>query len=358
MGASAMLGNAFYTFLEQGVQAKSLASEFYLDPHKDLHANILRANNLKGTELLQPGACLLIPDRNTSSAGIERLGRMSQSVALGTPYISASAAKIANSHGAIIAALTNSDNFGSILKDGADGVDKGASYIGSSLKIVEKTLKKVDTLHRSQLRQYGHLKSPEFFAQRKVLESGLESQLGKFSKQAILKNGEAPGINRALGISSKNVVKQFKVHGDEFKIREVEHALGRTGSLASSVAKVGAIAQFVSLGVTAKDIATEFDQKGSTAGYQKLGHESSSLLGSTLGGVLGSEAAIAAVTFAVGAGAAPVAIPLVAAGLIVVGVAGGSYIGSKMAESAWSSWSGPATQQVGQGIEWVARLWD
>lgn len=69
------------------------------------------------------------------------------------------------------------------------------------------TLQAIERMHREQYRQHGHLKSPQFFADRKRLLAQLDAHLLNSTRlrgQTTL--GDHPKLKTALGISSRSLV--------------------------------------------------------------------------------------------------------------------------------------------------------
>lgn len=76
------------------------------------------------------------------------------------------------------------------------------------------TLQAIERMHQEQYRQHGHLKSPQFFAERKRLLAQLDAHLLNSTRlrgQTTL--GDHPKLKTALGISSRSLVHHWDKAG-------------------------------------------------------------------------------------------------------------------------------------------------
>ncbi|WP_420232987.1 hypothetical protein ACN079_29950 [Pseudomonas sp. ABY48] len=88
---------------------------------------------------------------------------------------------------------------------------QSSTWLGVSAVMMEKhltslrdTLQAMERLHQNSFRQYGHLRSPQFFAERKLLLAQLDAHLLNSTRlrgQTTL--GDHPKLKTALGISSR-----------------------------------------------------------------------------------------------------------------------------------------------------------
>ena len=89
-------------------------------------------------------------------------------------------------------------------------VGVSSAMLEQHLNKVRDTLQAVERLHQDSYRQQGHLKSPEFFAERKRLLTQLDDQL---LRSTHLRNftsfGDHHKLKTALGISSRSLVHQW-----------------------------------------------------------------------------------------------------------------------------------------------------
>jgi hypothetical protein len=96
------------------------------------------------------------------------------------------------------------------VSSGALGV---ASFmVGQHLETLKRTLEELERLHTQQYKQYGHLKSSEFFAQRKRLMTKLDAGLGPLVRTT---TGipDHRKLKRALGLSTRRTVHHWNKAG-------------------------------------------------------------------------------------------------------------------------------------------------
>lgn len=80
-----------------------------------------------------------------------------------------------------------------------------SAVMGQHLAEVRKTLLEIERLHQESYRQYGHLRSPEFFSDRKRLLGPLDAQL---LKSARLRNLTSFGDYNKLKKRTWNIQSQ------------------------------------------------------------------------------------------------------------------------------------------------------
>ncbi len=96
-----------------------------------------------------------------------------------------------------------------------------STWLGVSAVVMEKhlgnlrdTLQAIERLHHESYRQHGHLKSPQFFAERQRLLAQLDAHLLNSTRlrgQTTL--GDHPKLKTALGISSRSLVHHWDKAG-------------------------------------------------------------------------------------------------------------------------------------------------
>lgn len=103
----------------------------------------------------------------------------------------------------------------------ASYTSNASTWLGISAVVMEKhltnlrdTLQAMERLHQENYRQHGHLKSPQFFADRKHLLTKLDAHLlnsNRLRGQTTL--GDHPKLKTALGISSRSLVHHWDKAG-------------------------------------------------------------------------------------------------------------------------------------------------
>ncbi|WP_338802197.1 hypothetical protein V9L13_08610 [Pseudomonas sp. RSB 5.4] len=113
-----------------------------------------------------------------------------------------------------------------------------ASYmIGQHLDGLKKALQDMEQLHQQHYRQYGHLRSPDFFAQRKRILTKLDGGLG-----ALVRKGtgiaDHPKLKRALGLSTRRTIHRWDKAGGPTQLP----------GYASNIVGVARAAKFMQIG--------------------------------------------------------------------------------------------------------------
>ncbi|MCO8168586.1 hypothetical protein NJC40_18145 [Pseudomonas sp. 21LCFQ02] len=89
-----------------------------------------------------------------------------------------------------------------------------AAVMEAHLKRIESVLKKIEALHADNFRRHGHLKSPEFFSERKKLLAQLDDHLlGSKRLRAMTTLDDHHKLKNALGISSRSLVHHWRKAG-------------------------------------------------------------------------------------------------------------------------------------------------
>jgi hypothetical protein len=105
------------------------------------------------------------------------------------------------------------DEIESFITHGSTGSSIAAAMYESNLKNVEGVLKAIEKLHTESFAKHGHLRAPEFFAERKKLFAQLDTHLTKLTKVTI-DYPDHPKLKTALGISSRSLVHSWAQAGE------------------------------------------------------------------------------------------------------------------------------------------------
>jgi hypothetical protein len=100
------------------------------------------------------------------------------------------------------------DEIETFLTRGSTSIGVGEAVFANNLKSVQSLLKGIEDLHTSSFQKHGHLRSAEFFAERKQLLNQLDNQLTSFTKKSI-GFPDHPKLKTALGISSRSFVYRW-----------------------------------------------------------------------------------------------------------------------------------------------------
>ncbi|WP_028682241.1 PAAR domain-containing protein [Pseudomonas chlororaphis] len=100
----------------------------------------------------------------------------------------------------------------SFASQGSTAMGVGASMFAKHLEDVKASLREIESLHKRSFQQHGHLRSAEFFAERKRLLAQLDTRLTTFTRAGI-GFPEHPKLKTALGISSRSLVHHWTLAG-------------------------------------------------------------------------------------------------------------------------------------------------
>lgn len=217
-----------------------------------------------------------------------------------------------------------------ITSTGSAGLGAGAVMVSKQISSIEATLKNIERLHQDSYRKHGHLNHPEFFEKRRVLFKELDFALGSVARKGMSLDDDAK-LKRALGLSSKSIVNNWKTAGVGAIPGYATH-YERVAKGAKYVRNVGYLGVTLDVSMSALKI-----REACTAGDEKecqvvAYRESGKLVGATIFGAAGGALAGACTLV----GVTTVGIGGVACAIIVggLGAAGGSQFGSGLGESA------------------------
>jgi len=218
----------------------------------------------------------------------------------------------------------------SVLSYGSTNLGVATATAGNHLDSVKRTLLDIEALHQRHFLRDGHLRSVEFFAERRKLFAQLDTNLTTITKMSIA-FPDHPDLKTALGISSRSLVHHWTQAGAVGQIPGYATHIDGV-SKASKVLKYGGWVGTALGGgasyVKVQDVCTA----GSKEACEKVKFtETGSFVGGVAGGAFGNMA------LGTGAGAICVAIgvPTGGVGALVCGVVvvgAGSYFSGKVGE--------------------------
>ncbi|CAI8698807.1 PAAR domain-containing protein [Pseudomonas sp. IT-P291] len=156
---------------------------------------------------LKAGSLIVLGDPNNTSCTYQeaQLMQAAQQVKAALDPLTPDEAEFMFRHAAEIASFTG----------------ETSTWLGVSAVVMEKhlarlrdTLQAMERLHQDSYRQHGHLKSPQFFAERQRLLAQLDAHLLNSTRlrgQTTL--GDHPKLKTALGISSRSLVHHWDKAG-------------------------------------------------------------------------------------------------------------------------------------------------
>ena len=219
-----------------------------------------------------------------------------------------------------------------------------STWLGVSAAMMEKhltrlrdTLQAMERLHQDSYRQHGHLRSPQFFAERQRLLAQLDAHLLNSTRlRGYTTLGDHPKLKTALGISSRSLVHHWDKAG----------APGQIPGYATHVNAVSRAAKYMSAGgyigigiggVSSLLAVQEVCVGDSGAACEKVKFtEGGKFVGSTIGGIAG------------GAGAPLISGSICLALGVTTAIGGVICVGAVVGISAWVG-----TEAGGMGGEFV-----
>lgn len=217
-----------------------------------------------------------------------------------------------------------------ITSTGSAGLGAGAVMVSKQISSIESTLKNIERLHQETYRRHGHLNHPEFFEKRRALFKKLDFALGSVARKGMSLDDDK-NLKRALGLSSKSIVHNWKTAGVGGIPGYATH-YERVARGAKYVRNVGYLGVTLDVSMSAMKIheaCTAGDERACQAvSYQEGGK----LLGSMGGGAIGAGASYGCLAFGVtSAGIGGVACAVIVGG---IGAAFGGRIGGGGGEAA------------------------
>lgn len=291
------------------------------------------------TANVKAGSMIVLSDPDNTSCTYQesQLMQTAQQVAAALDSLTPDEADFLQRHGAEIAGF----------------IGHTSTWLGVSAVVMEThlanlrdTLQAIERLHQESYRQHGHLKSPQFFAERQRLLAQLDAHLLNSTRlrgQTTL--GDHPKLKTALGISSRSLVHHWdkagapgQIPGYSAHVEAVSRAtkyMKAGGYLAIGIGGVSSVLAIQQVCSGDSDAACEkikFTEGGKFGLSTALGVASGALAGS----------ASASICLAIGVATGGIG-GVVCAGAIVgtgawvgttVGGMGGEYIGEKIYEAS------------------------
>lgn len=227
------------------------------------------------------------------------------------------------------------DEIAFFVSKGSLGASVGLAMFSKNLDDVSNILRDIESLHTRTFQTNGHLKSAEFYAERKRLLTQLDTQLTKLTKKSI-GFPDHPNLKNVLGISTKSLVHRWIKAG----------AIGHIPGYATHIERVSKAAKYVKYGgwvgtavgggasvIKVQGVCAE----GNVEACKKVKYTE---VGGFAGGVFGGAFASAVMTGTAGWVCAGLSIPTggtaaIACGLVLVGAGSfaGGYLGGDRGEA-------------------------
>ncbi|WP_449431017.1 PAAR domain-containing protein [Pseudomonas putida] len=219
-----------------------------------------------------------------------------------------------------------------LLSDASLAMGVSQAMMAKSLEELGTTLRNIEALHQQQFSKYGHLRSEEFFAERKQLFKQLDAKLRTSFLNKRMDLGSYDQLRRDLGISSKSLVHHWSKAGAPGPIPGYATHLNDLASM-SKYLKAGGYVGVALGGASSLLKVKEACRVGETAACKKIrvteaGNFTGGLVGGATGGYAGGKLAIfACVRFG------PVGAAVCGAAVVGAGSLGGSIIGMPSGEA-------------------------
>lgn len=233
------------------------------------------------------------------------------------------------------------DLLASFASQGSTAMGVGAAIFAKNLEDVKASLRGIENLHKRTFEQHGHLRSAEFFAERKRLLAQLDTRLTAFTRKGI-GFPEHPKLKTALGISSHSLVHHWTLAGAPGQIPGYATHMQGVAKASQYVKRLGWLG--VGLGGGASYVKIqEVCTTGNVEACERVRlTEGGSFIGAVGGGMAAGTILTGSVasSICVGLGVPTLGAGALVCGLIVVGV--GSY--------AAGTASGRVGEKVGERI--------
>lgn len=282
------------------------------------------------TRNAKAGSMFVLSDPNNTSCTYQesQLMQAAQQVDDALDSLTPDEADFAHRHGAEIASF----------------IGHTSTWLGVSAVVMEKhlsnlrdTLQAIERMHQEQYRQHGHLKSPQFFAERKRLLAQLDAHLLNSTRlrgQTTL--GDHPKLKTALGISSRSLVHHWDKAGGPGQIPGYSAHVDAV-SRASKYMKAGGYIGIGLGGVSSLLVIQQVCNGDSAAACEKVKFtEGGKFVGSTGGGVAGGWAGALAsgpICLAIGAATGGIGGVVCVAALVGTGAWVGTTVGGTAGEA-------------------------
>ncbi|MGJ7548885.1 PAAR domain-containing protein [Pseudomonas alloputida] len=212
-----------------------------------------------------------------------------------------------------------------LLSDVSLAMGVSQAMMARLLEDLSNILRTIEELHQQQFAKHGHLRSPEFFTERKKLFKQLDANLKATFLNKRMNLGYYEKLRRDLGISSKSLVHHWSKAGAPGQIPGYSTHLNKLASMSKYLKTGGYIGVAIGGAGSAMNIQKACQAGNTQACKKKIftegGNFSGGLAGGMAGAALGSELAIAA-CWTTGLAAPVCAIVTTGLGALVGSVAG------------------------------------
>lgn len=224
------------------------------------------------------------------------------------------------------------DEIETFLAVGSTSIGIGEAMFARNLEDIKIIFRDIETLHQRAFQADGHLRSPEFFAERRRLLAKLDINLTAMTRKGI-GFPDHPDLRSALGISSRSLVHRWTQAGAAGQIPGYASHIEGVSKAVKAVKYGGWIGTAIGGGASYMKVQNVC-AAGNTQACKKVKFTET---GSFVGGVAGGVAAGAVLTgssvgvLCVGLGVPTGGLATLVCGVVAVGVgsfAGGAALGA------------------------------
>lgn len=233
----------------------------------------------------------------------------------------------------------------SFLAHSSTAIGAGETILARNLDNLKTILQDIEALHQKAFLKDGHLRSPEFFAERKNLLARLDTHLTALTRRSA-GIPDHPHLKTALGISSRSLVHRWSQAGAPGQIPGYATHIQQLAKASTVIKRGGWVGTAIGGGASYMKVKNVCSAGNQEACEKIKFSETGSFVGSLGGGAWAGAALSSAVVggLCVGLGVPTVGIAPLVCGLVVVGagsVAGGTmggafggWVGEKIYEAA------------------------
>jgi hypothetical protein len=212
--------------------------------------------------------------------------------------------------------MQHHDEIEAFLAHGSTAVGVGETIFAKHLENVRTVLREIEELHQRTFQRDGHLRSQQFFAERKRLLSILDNNLNGLTRKSI-GLADHPNLKHTLGISNKSLVHKWTQAGAAGQIPGYATHLQGVSKAAKVVKYGGWVGTAIGGGASYIKIQ-DVCAAGSTEECEKVKFTETA---SFIGGVAGGAAVSLLLTGStVGALCLAIGVPTMGAGTLICGI--------------------------------------
>ncbi|SDZ60668.1 PAAR domain-containing protein [Pseudomonas sp. NFIX28] len=307
-----------FHIVEQPMSRSALESMLFAQPDSAVLAKF-RTLNPQLTDYAKPGQLIVLSDPANLQCSHEEAWLMEAA-----EKVNAALEPMSDEEAGFLA--RNRHLLESFVSQGSTALGVGSAIFAKNLEDMKASLRDIESLHKRSFQQYGHLRSADFFVERKRLLAQLDTRLTAFTRAGI-GFPEHPKLKTALGISSRSLVHHWTLAGAQGQIPGYATHMQGVAKAAKYVKYAGRLGIGLGGGASymkVQDVCTAGDRE---ACERVRLTEAGNFMGTVGGGVVAGSIFTGAVTgtICVALGVPTVGTATVICGLVVAGA--GSYAG-------------------------------